>query len=186
MHEMVLAVRDEMSVAYPELNETAERVAKVVLAEEEQFARVMVSGSLRFDDVIHNVKRDWINNLEERADADLAEHLKNAHTAAAVSQPLSGRKKYGEVFSREDPSDIATLYAQYVAAIHREGYEQEPPIIPGASKCWGATTLPRRRAAAHAAAPAAAPPGRRATRPRSTHTRRRRTRSISRTDAPPR
>ena len=132
MHEMVLAVRDEMSVAYPELNETAERVAKVVLAEEEQFARVMVSGSLRFDDVIHNVKRDWINNLEERADADLAEHLKNAHTAAAVSQPLSGRKKYGEVFSREDPSDIATLYAQYVAAIHREGYEQEPPIIPGA------------------------------------------------------
>ncbi len=41
MHEMVLAVRDEMSVAYPELKETAERVAKVVLAEELQFARVL-------------------------------------------------------------------------------------------------------------------------------------------------
>ena len=41
MHEMVLAVRDEMAVAYPELKETAERVAKVVLAEELQFARVM-------------------------------------------------------------------------------------------------------------------------------------------------
>ena len=36
--EMVFAVRDEMSVAYPELKETAERVSKVVLAEEQQFA----------------------------------------------------------------------------------------------------------------------------------------------------
>jgi alanyl-tRNA synthetase len=45
MHEMVLAVRDEMQVAYPELAETAERVAKVVLTEEEQFARVILKGS---------------------------------------------------------------------------------------------------------------------------------------------
>ncbi len=40
MYEMVFAVRDEMQVAYPELKESAERVSKVVLAEEEQFARV--------------------------------------------------------------------------------------------------------------------------------------------------
>ena len=44
MHEMVLAVRDEMQVAYPELKETAERVAKVVLAEEQQFARTLELG----------------------------------------------------------------------------------------------------------------------------------------------
>jgi alanyl-tRNA synthetase len=44
MHEMVFAVRDEMSVAYPELNESAERVAKVVLAEELQFARTLQLG----------------------------------------------------------------------------------------------------------------------------------------------
>ena len=47
MFEMVLAVRDEMKVAYPELVEAAERVSKVVLAEEEQFARVMEAGSKR-------------------------------------------------------------------------------------------------------------------------------------------
>jgi alanyl-tRNA synthetase len=41
MHEMVFAVRDEMQVAYPELKESSERVSKVVLAEELQFARVM-------------------------------------------------------------------------------------------------------------------------------------------------
>jgi alanyl-tRNA synthetase len=45
MHEMVFAVRDEMQVAYPELKETAERVSKVVLAEEQQFARVMEVGA---------------------------------------------------------------------------------------------------------------------------------------------
>ncbi len=44
MHEMVFAVRDEMAVAYPELKETAERIAKVVLAEEEQFARTLELG----------------------------------------------------------------------------------------------------------------------------------------------
>jgi len=44
MHEMVFAVRDEMQVAYPELKETAERVSKTVLAEEEQFARTLELG----------------------------------------------------------------------------------------------------------------------------------------------
>ncbi|MDE1154134.1 MAG: alanine--tRNA ligase [Acidobacteriaceae bacterium] len=44
MHEMVFAVRDEMKTAYPELVESAERVAKVVLAEEQQFARTLELG----------------------------------------------------------------------------------------------------------------------------------------------
>jgi alanyl-tRNA synthetase len=52
MHEMVLAVRDEMAAAYPELVESAERVAKVVLAEELQFARVMELGSKQLDALI--------------------------------------------------------------------------------------------------------------------------------------
>ena len=46
MHEMVFAVRDEMQVAYPELKESAERVSKVVLAEEEQFARVLAGSQV--------------------------------------------------------------------------------------------------------------------------------------------
>ncbi len=49
MHEMVFAVRDEMSGAYPELKDSADRVAKVVLAEEKQFARVLEAGAERLD-----------------------------------------------------------------------------------------------------------------------------------------
>ncbi len=44
MYEMVFAVRDEMSVAYPELIQSAERVSKIVLSEEEQFARTIDVG----------------------------------------------------------------------------------------------------------------------------------------------
>jgi alanyl-tRNA synthetase len=44
MHEMVYSVRDEMADAYPELKESAGRVAKVVLAEEQQFARTLQLG----------------------------------------------------------------------------------------------------------------------------------------------
>jgi alanyl-tRNA synthetase len=47
MFQMVYAVRDEMADAYPELKESADRVAKVVEAEEKQFARVLNNGFLR-------------------------------------------------------------------------------------------------------------------------------------------
>ncbi len=52
LFEMVRAVRDEMKVAYPELVEHSERVSKTVLAEEEQFARVIESASRKFDEVM--------------------------------------------------------------------------------------------------------------------------------------
>jgi len=65
MHEMVLAVRDEMSAAYPELKETAERVAKVVLAEEEQFARVIGAGLYKLEDQITTAQVDAVQQLLE-------------------------------------------------------------------------------------------------------------------------
>jgi alanyl-tRNA synthetase len=49
LHEMVFAVRDMMKDAYPELNETAERVAKVVLAEENRFAHTVDLGLRRLE-----------------------------------------------------------------------------------------------------------------------------------------
>ncbi len=49
LSEMVYAVRDLMKDAYPELIDSADRVAKVVAAEERQFARVLAEGSRRFD-----------------------------------------------------------------------------------------------------------------------------------------
>ncbi|HEY5056938.1 MAG TPA: alanine--tRNA ligase [Acidobacteriaceae bacterium] len=65
LHEMVYAVRDEMSDAYPELKESAERVAKVVLAEEEQFARVLSVAIGVLDRDIHELSESIIIGAEQ-------------------------------------------------------------------------------------------------------------------------
>ena len=44
LHEMVFAVRDLMQDAYPELDETVERLSKAVLAEETRFAHTINAG----------------------------------------------------------------------------------------------------------------------------------------------
>jgi alanyl-tRNA synthetase len=54
MCQMVYAVRDEMADAYPELKESADRVAKVIEAEENQFGRVLEIGSARLDDAMRS------------------------------------------------------------------------------------------------------------------------------------
>jgi alanyl-tRNA synthetase len=50
LFEMVFAVRDEMQGAYPDLIESAERVAKVIEAEEKQFARVLEAALARLEE----------------------------------------------------------------------------------------------------------------------------------------
>jgi alanyl-tRNA synthetase len=50
LHDMVYAVHDLMKDAYPELMETADRVAKTVLAEETRFANTLDIGLKKLDD----------------------------------------------------------------------------------------------------------------------------------------
>jgi alanyl-tRNA synthetase len=52
MYEMVYAVRDLMKDAYPELVESAERVAKVVHAEETRFAHTLNIGLAKLEELI--------------------------------------------------------------------------------------------------------------------------------------
>src|SRR5215470_3066393 len=52
MHEMVYAVRDLMKDAYPELGDTAKRVAEVILSEERRFANTLNIGSEQQDSII--------------------------------------------------------------------------------------------------------------------------------------
>ena len=56
MFEMVHAVIAEMKDAYPELLSTAERVAKVVLTEEERFAHTLSIGLSRLEEIIQQSK----------------------------------------------------------------------------------------------------------------------------------
>ncbi|MGC1649617.1 MAG: alanine--tRNA ligase [Candidatus Sulfotelmatobacter sp.] len=54
LHEMVFAVRDLMRDAYPELNETADRVSKAVQIEETRFAHTMDVGLEKLETLLKN------------------------------------------------------------------------------------------------------------------------------------
>ena len=54
LFEMVYAVRDLMQGAYPELVDSAARVAKVVEAEEKQFDRVLKVGLIKLNEIIRD------------------------------------------------------------------------------------------------------------------------------------
>jgi alanyl-tRNA synthetase len=58
MYRMVEAVRDEMQTAYPELVDSAGRVARVIRAEEERFGRTLALGSKQLDAAIERVRKE--------------------------------------------------------------------------------------------------------------------------------
>src|SRR5215472_743371 len=66
LHQMVFAVRELMNDAYPELNETAERVSKAVLAEETRFAHTMEIGLKRLEDDLQPLVDSIKKNPENR------------------------------------------------------------------------------------------------------------------------
>jgi len=74
LHEMVFAVRDLMQDAYPELNETAERVSKVVLAEEKRFAHTMSFGIAQLEQELHRPRMDAISRLLDELDEEKPEY----------------------------------------------------------------------------------------------------------------
>src|SRR6266567_1240084 len=61
LHEMVLAVRDLVVDAYPQLKETAERVSKVVLSEETRFAHTVDLGLRKLEEDIIEIAADKEN-----------------------------------------------------------------------------------------------------------------------------
>ncbi len=71
LYEMVFAVRDLMKDAYPELADSAERVAKVVEAEEKQFDRVLKFGMVKLDEVIQELNAAEQANREAVLKADI-------------------------------------------------------------------------------------------------------------------
>jgi alanyl-tRNA synthetase len=65
LFQMVYVVRDLMQGAYPELKDSADRVARVVEAEEKQFDRVLKIGALAFEKEIELVKSEAIQEHQK-------------------------------------------------------------------------------------------------------------------------
>jgi alanyl-tRNA synthetase len=63
LYQMVFAVRDEMKGAYPDLADSADRVSRVVEAEEKQFDRVLKIGSKNLDQAIYEARFGAIHQM---------------------------------------------------------------------------------------------------------------------------
>ena len=87
LNEVVFAVRDLMQDAYPELNESAERVSKVVLVEETRFAHTLDEGL-------------------KRLTADLG-HAVNSTLDGLTDQELLQIR--GRLQERSEPTDVLDL-----------------------------------------------------------------------------
>ncbi len=135
MFEMVKAVREEMKSAYPELIETAERVSKIVLAEEEQFSRVMAVGSARFEKLLVDTQRNCVLELVNRNFQNRAAEIEENYLLAGFARAgLMGRKSYDEI-CREDPeldnpNNVAALYSAYFQSV--PAAENIKAVISGA------------------------------------------------------
>jgi alanyl-tRNA synthetase len=101
MFAMVCAVRDEMQGAYPELNDSAERVAKVVKAEEEQFERQIMPSLRRLEPELREISNT--RNL-----------FGDAHFARLFEMQIAG---LGEL--RREVSNVA---------VHKLSSQGEPPF----------------------------------------------------------
>jgi alanyl-tRNA synthetase len=89
MRDMVYAVRDEMQVAYPELKESADRVAKVIEAEESQFARVIEIGSKKLDEDLALLQKQKEANRKVILEAGLG-----VRDAYSFRMPYPGREAF--------------------------------------------------------------------------------------------
>jgi alanyl-tRNA synthetase len=94
LFEMVYAVRDLMQGAYPELVDSAERVAKVVEAEEKQFARAIERGSAEFDSMIEKAFTIAVNaeasisGLEISALGPIIESIKPTYSDHEIGEHI--------------------------------------------------------------------------------------------------
>ncbi|HEX4022325.1 MAG TPA: alanine--tRNA ligase [Acidobacteriaceae bacterium] len=118
MYQMVCAVRDLMQDAYPELKESADRVAKVIRAEEEQFARVIETGSRKLQiDFTELIKPDIDRNylqLKVAAETRIGEDDFNRQYQKLISEPHNA---------------WVSLFVVMLKSIVGESYE---PIFSGA------------------------------------------------------
>jgi len=108
LHDMVYAVRDLMQDAYPELNETADRVAKTVLAEETRFANTLDIGLKHLDGLLKDLPltdpliESLLESREREGERALANEVKIASLARDITD-LS-LADYKRIIAELDPS----------------------------------------------------------------------------------
>ncbi len=119
MHEMVFAVRDEMASAYPELKESADRVAKVVEAEERQFARVLEIGAREFEEYLSGLKSaaQFPINKIVNGKPELVHYLLSATKGLLENEAAYAAAVLSEAKKHLSATDYALFKDEYSASL---------------------------------------------------------------------
>jgi len=118
LYEMVYAVRDLMQGAYPELDDSAARVAKVIGAEEKQFDRVLKIGMAKLDEKFDELKAARESNRQSALQAGLG------LDAYRIQQVFQGREAFHLYETYGLPADFMIDAARDAGvAFDHEGFE---------------------------------------------------------------
>jgi alanyl-tRNA synthetase len=107
LFEMIYAVRDLMGNAYPELAESADRVTRIVLAEEERFSHTLKVGSKELEDRFESIRKLNADRLTKAVN-ELGEHLKLSTETAKIL----------DIFLAPTASERRTLLEKLVGPPH--------------------------------------------------------------------
>ena len=115
VRDMVYAVRDEMQGAYPELKESADRVAKVVEAEEHQFARVLENGAREFEDYLGGLQISGMFAIDRLVNGkpQLAADLLNATKGLLDNEAAYREAVLSEAIKHVSPEEYAKFKIEY-------------------------------------------------------------------------
>jgi alanyl-tRNA synthetase len=140
MAQMVSAVRHEMNGAYPELKESAERVAKAVTAEERQFARVLEAGARELDAQVFQVKLDFLQGmLRGSGSAQSFRQVFNAYHPQSLTPEMLDTRNFPNVdyliekSSERDREAVDLLIDGYTRGLEILGHRKETPLFLGYS-----------------------------------------------------
>ncbi len=120
LFEMVYAVRDLMEDAYPELIDSADQVAKVVNAEERQFARVLAEGSRQFDIEVARLIRP------------LAHESSTQFRDAAYSEDEDIDRLFEELDSNDPSRAVRFFTANWAVTDWAKAFDGNSLVFPGA------------------------------------------------------
>ena len=96
LHEMVFAVRDLMRDAYPELNETADRISKAVQVEETRFAHTMDVGLEKLEEALRDARLDFGIASSARRDIEIGHYPPTAKQQQQIEGSLTSPILVGE------------------------------------------------------------------------------------------
>jgi len=125
MFQMVFAVRDIMKDAYPELNDTAERVSKVIQEEERRFAHTLDIGLGKLQELLDGLIRnhrsealEYLKNIDQLSAGEVSNVLQDLPN-------LSAEESVGRLRRALGPKASEVLVRDLHRVVHAT------PVVPG-------------------------------------------------------